>query len=100
MTKLLIVESPAKCKKIQGFLGADWRVQATMGHIRALSEDLTAIGFDATKGKTQAWSPTYEAIAAKREAIASLRKAAKDATVYLGADDDREGAAREVRRDA
>jgi DNA topoisomerase-1 len=93
MTKLLIVESPAKCKKIQGFLGADWRVQATMGHIRALSEDLTAIGFDAAKGKTQAWSPTYESIAAKKEAIASLRRAAKDATVYLGADDDREGEA-------
>jgi len=93
MTKLLIVESPAKCKKIQGFLGVGWRVQATMGHIRALTEDLTAIGFDAAAGKTQAWRPTYEAIAAKREAIGSLRRAAKDATVYLGADDDREGEA-------
>jgi DNA topoisomerase IA len=44
MTNLLIVESPAKCKKIQGFLGAGWRVQATMGHIRALKEELEAIG--------------------------------------------------------
>jgi DNA topoisomerase-1 len=93
MTNLLIVESPAKCKKIQGFLGAGWRVQATMGHIRSLQEDLKAIGFDPTKGSAQAWTPAYEAIAAKREAIASLRKAAAGCTVYLGADDDREGEA-------
>lgn len=85
--KLLIVESPAKCKKIAGFLGTGWRVQATMGHIRALKEDLDAIGFRKT------WRPTYENIAAKREAIANLRKAATGAQVYLGADDDREGEA-------
>jgi len=93
MTNLLIVESPAKCKKIQGFLGAGWRVQATMGHIRSLQEDLKAIGFDPTKKADQVWKPTYENIAAKRDAIASLRKAAAGATVYLGADDDREGEA-------
>ena len=93
MSKLLIVESPAKCKKIQGFLGAGWRVQATMGHIRALKEEIEAIGFK--KGQLeQTWSPHYESIAAKRDAIASLKKAAKGATeVYLGADDDREGEA-------
>ena len=91
--KLLIVESPAKCKKIQGFLGAGWRVQATMGHIRALKEDLTAIGFDAAKGPAQSWSPSYESIKTKRDAISSLKKAAAGAEVYLGADDDREGEA-------
>jgi DNA topoisomerase-1 len=85
--KLLIVESPAKCKKIQGFLGSGWRVQATMGHIRALKEELEAIGFRTT------WTPTYEAISTKRDAIASLRKAAAGAEVYLGSDDDREGEA-------
>lgn len=85
--KLLIVESPAKCKKIAGFLGTGWRVQATMGHIRALKEDLDAIGFRKT------WRPTYENIAAKRDAISSLRKAAAGAEVYLGSDDDREGEA-------
>jgi DNA topoisomerase-1 len=90
--KLLIVESPAKCKKIQGYLGAGWRVQATMGHIRALAEDLKAIGFDPTVA-TPTWSPTYEAIAAKKDAIASLRREAKGAEVYLGSDDDREGEA-------
>lgn len=91
--KLLIVESPAKCKKIQGFLGAGWRVQATMGHIRALKEDLNAIGFDAARGATQQWRPDYEAIGSKREAIANLKRAAAGAQVYLGADDDREGEA-------
>jgi DNA topoisomerase-1 len=85
--KLLIVESPAKCKKIQGFLGAGWRVQATMGHIRALKEDLEAIGFRGT------WNPAYESISTKRDAIANLRKAASGAEVYLGSDDDREGEA-------
>jgi DNA topoisomerase-1 len=83
--KLLIVESPAKCQKIQGFLGSGWRVQATMGHIRALKEDLEAIGF------RNDWEPTYENIASKAKAIASLRQAAKGAEVYLGSDDDREG---------
>ena len=42
MTSLLIVESPAKCSKIQGFLGPGWKVIATMGHIRALDEGLDA----------------------------------------------------------
>jgi DNA topoisomerase-1 len=93
MTKLLIVESPAKCKKIQGYLGAGWRVQATMGHIRALKEDLDAIGFKVANGANQNWAPIYEAIDAKKSAIASLRSAAKGAEVYLGADDDREGEA-------
>jgi DNA topoisomerase-1 len=94
MSKLLIVESPAKCKKIQGYLGAGWRVQATMGHIRALKEDLEAIGFK--KGqRIHVWAPKYEAIAAKREAISSLKKAAASpgTEVYLGSDDDREGEA-------
>lgn len=86
--KLLIVESPAKCKKIQEILGAGWRVRATMGHIRALKEDLDAIGFRTT------WTPTYEAIGAKADAIAGLRQAAAAASaVYLGSDDDREGEA-------
>ena len=86
--KLLIVESPAKCKKIQEILGTGWRVRATMGHIRALKEDLTAIGFRTT------WTPTYETIGTKAEAIAALRReAAAASAVYLGSDDDREGEA-------
>ena len=92
MMKLLIVESPAKCKKIAGFLGSGWRVQATMGHIRALKEDLEAIGFR-SGAATQDWMPTYESIQTKAAAIAALRKAASGAQVYLGSDDDREGEA-------
>jgi DNA topoisomerase-1 len=89
---LLIVESPAKCKKIQEYLGTGWRVQATMGHIRALKEELEGIGFD-PKSTVQRWTPLYESIPEKRDAIANLRKAAASATVYLGSDDDREGEA-------
>jgi DNA topoisomerase-1 len=43
---LVIVESPAKCSKIKGFLGQGYDVIASMGHIRALEEDLGAIGLD------------------------------------------------------
>jgi DNA topoisomerase-1 len=85
--KLLIVESPAKCQKIKGYLGAGWNVQATMGHIRALQEDLDAIGFRTT------WQPSYENIKSKARAISDLRAMAKGAEVYLGSDDDREGEA-------
>jgi DNA topoisomerase-1 len=92
-TKLLIVESPAKCKKIQEFLGSDWRVQATMGHIRALKEELEAIGFPKGGLSTPTWTPIYEPIATKRDAISNLRKAATGMEVFLGADDDREGEA-------
>jgi len=89
---LLIVESPAKCKKIAEYLGAGWRVRATMGHIRALAEDLTAIGFKAG-ADPQIWSPTYETIKTKAAAITALRREAAGTTVYLGSDDDREGEA-------
>jgi DNA topoisomerase-1 len=46
MTSLLIVESPAKCSKIQGFLGPGWKVIATFGHIRALEESIDAVGIN------------------------------------------------------
>jgi DNA topoisomerase-1 len=88
--KLLIVESPAKCKKIQGYLGSGWRVTATMGHIRALKEDLDGIGFRTS------WTPTYECIKEKSAAIHQLRTIAKTIAptdIYLGSDDDREGEA-------
>ena len=84
---LLIVESPAKCSKIQGFLGSGWRVRATMGHIRALKEGLDGIGFG------QGWKPTYELLKEKAKAIKSLKDAAKGTRVFLGSDDDREGEA-------
>jgi DNA topoisomerase-1 len=86
--KLFLVESPAKCKKIAGFLGPGWRVQASMGHIRALEEDIDAVGID------RDFEPRYAFIKTKAKAIASIKDAAKGCSeVYLGADDDREGEA-------
>ena len=86
--RLIIVESPAKCQKIQGFLGAGNRVIASMGHIRALAHDIKAVGLD------NGFEPIYEFMKEKSKAIAQLKAAAKDATsVILCSDDDREGEA-------
>lgn len=84
--KLVIVESPAKCSKIQGFLGDGYRVQATMGHIRALEESLDSVGI------ARDWEPKYEELASKKDAISKLRGAAKGCEeIILASDDDREG---------
>lgn len=83
--KLVIVESPAKCQKIQGYLGEGYKVVATMGHIRALEESLNSVGIERN------WDPAYAEIKTKKEAIAKLRAAAKGAQVILATDDDREG---------
>ena len=84
--KLVIVESPAKCAKIAGFLGAGYKVHATMGHIRALEESLDSVGID------RGWEPRYAEIASKREAITKLRSAARGCDeIILASDDDREG---------
>ena len=88
MTSLVIVESPAKCSKIQGFLGPGWKVIASMGHIRSLEQDLDAVGIE------RDFEPKFEFLKEKAKAIASLKDAAKSAkTVYLASDDDREGEA-------
>jgi DNA topoisomerase-1 len=86
--RLIIVESPAKCSKIQGFLGPGNKVIASMGHIRALVHDLDAVGINKN------FEPTYEFMKEKSKAIAMLKDAAKGATsIVLCADDDREGEA-------
>ena len=86
MANLVIVESPAKCQKIQGFLGAGWRVIASMGHIRALQHSIDAIGIE------RDFEAKYEWIKEKSKAIKQLKEAAKDAKeIYLAADKDREG---------
>lgn len=88
MSNLVIVESPAKCAKIRSFLGSGWNVIATMGHIRALEEDLDAVGIDRN------FEPRFEFLKTKSKAIAGIRDAFKGASqVYLAADDDREGEA-------
>jgi DNA topoisomerase-1 len=83
--KLVIVESPAKCQKIQGFLGEGYKVVATMGHIRALEETIDSVGI------SRNWDPKYAELKTKKEAISKLRAAAKGAEVIIATDDDREG---------
>jgi DNA topoisomerase-1 len=84
--KLVIVESPAKCSKIQGFLGQGWKVIASMGHIRALEHTLDAIGIQ------NDFNPKYEFIKEKGKAIKQIKEAATGVEdIYLAADDDREG---------
>ena len=86
--RLVIVESPAKCSKIQGFLGLGYKVIASMGHIRGLVPDLDSVGIQKN------FEPTYEFSKEKVKAIANLKSSAKEAdTVILCSDDDREGEA-------
>ena len=83
---LVIVESPGKCKTIQGYLGQGWRVMASMGHLRALVPALDSVGI------TKQFEPTYEWIKEKAATIKALKEVAKEATeIYVAADDDREG---------
>ncbi|WP_310395877.1 type I DNA topoisomerase [Hymenobacter sp.] len=85
---LVIVESPAKAKTIEGYLGQDFVVRSSYGHVRDLPKDNNAI--DIANG----FKPTYVVSADKRELIAQLKKLSKEAeTVWLASDDDREGEA-------
>jgi DNA topoisomerase-1 len=84
---LVIVESPAKAKKLSVFLGKDYQVEASVGHIRDLPKKL---GVDVENG----FEPTYEISAGKKKVVTALRKAAKSADkIYLAMDPDREGEA-------
>ena len=98
--KLLIVESPAKARKIQSYLGAGWQVRACLGHVRDLptkgdplpdkykDAPFAQLGVDVSNNYT----PIYVARQDKAQTIKDLRAAAKSAeAVYLAADPDREG---------
>ena len=88
MTKLVIVESPAKCKKIEGFLGIGYKCIASFGHIRDLANGLKGIDIENN------FKPTYRLLPGKGKYITPLRKAIKKADeVILATDDDREGEA-------
>src|ERR1700730_1038358 len=85
---IVIVESPAKAKTIEKFLGKDFRVLASYGHVRDLPRK--GLGVD----RDNAYEPTYEILAGKEKTINELKRAAKTAdNVYLAADPDREGEA-------
>ncbi len=84
---LVIVESPAKAKTINKFLGRNFTVKASMGHVRDLPKQ--NLGVD-----EEDFTPTYTVLPEKKKTIAELRKAAKHATdIYLASDPDREGEA-------
>lgn len=85
---LVIVESPAKAKTIEKYLGKDYTVKSCFGHIRDLPKDDSAI--DLAKG----YLPKYEVSSDKKKIVAELKKLAKSAeTVWLASDEDREGEA-------
>jgi len=86
--KLLIVESPAKAKTIQKYLGSDFIVKASMGHVVDLPED--EFGVDIERG----FKPKYVTIKGKDKVLREIRKVAKEAErVFLATDPDREGEA-------
>lgn len=84
---LVIVESPAKAKTIEKFLGKDYVVKSSFGHIRDLPKKGLNIDIDKN------FAPNYEVTADKKKVVTELRKAAKDAEVWLASDEDREGEA-------
>ncbi len=85
---LVIVESPAKAKTLKKYLGRDYDVRASVGHIRDLPK--SKIGVDVEHG----FEPTYELIKGKQKVVEDLQKAALLADkIYLAADPDREGEA-------
>ncbi len=85
---LVIVESPAKAKTIEKFLGKDYKVMSSYGHIR----DLRKKGFGIDMEKD--FAPEYEIPTDKTELVKNLKKAAKEAKmVWLASDEDREGEA-------
>ncbi len=85
---LVIVESPAKAKTIEGYLGKDFTVTSSMGHVRDLPKGNNSINIEKN------YEPTYEVSADKKEVISKLKKLSADAEmVYLASDDDREGEA-------
>jgi DNA topoisomerase-1 len=86
--KLVIVESPTKAKTLTRFLGGDYHVMASMGHIRDLPEK--KLGIDTKKN----FELTYEVSAKKKDTVKELQTQAKKAVqIILATDPDREGEA-------
>lgn len=99
--KLVIVESPAKAKTIAGYLGADWDVEASVGHIRDIPTP-SEMPADIKKGPfgrfgvdvDNDFEPYYVVDADKRKKVAELKRLLKNADeLYLATDEDREGEA-------
>lgn len=84
---LVIVESPAKAKTIEKFLGKDFVVKSSFGHIRDLAKKDLGINIE------EGFKPVYEIPADKKKVVDELNKLAKSKTVWLASDEDREGEA-------
>jgi len=85
---LVIVESPAKAKTISKFLGSNYLVKASLGHIKDLPKNELAVDIE------NGFRPTYVLIEGKKKLLQEIKKAAKSAErIYLAADPDREGEA-------
>ncbi|MDO9228983.1 MAG: type I DNA topoisomerase [Syntrophales bacterium] len=88
MKSLIVVESPTKVKTISKYLGADFEVRASVGHVKDLPKN--SLGIDTEKG----FEPTYLVMESKKKVIADLKKAAARADqILLAPDPDREGEA-------
>ncbi|MDD3679699.1 MAG: type I DNA topoisomerase [Candidatus Shapirobacteria bacterium] len=86
--KLVIVESPTKARTLERFLGKDYQILATMGHIRDLPK--SKLGVDVENK----FKPQYEVVLGQEKTIAKIKKAAlKASNIYLATDPDREGEA-------
>ena len=87
-SELVIVESPAKARTIEKYLGGDYKVVASMGHLRDLPK--STLGVDIENG----FEPDYRPVKGREDVIETLKTASKKAkTVYLATDPDREGEA-------
>jgi DNA topoisomerase-1 len=84
---LVIVESPAKARTIEKYLGKDFTVKSSFGHIRDLPKKGLNIDLEHN------FAPTYEVSTDKKKVVAELRKLAQDSDVWLASDEDREGEA-------
>jgi len=86
---LVIVESPAKAKTIEKYLGGDFKVLSSMGHVRDLPQKGGGLAIDIENK----FAPTYEVSADKTKVVSELKKAAKGKEIWLATDEDREGEA-------
>src|SRR5437762_2898284 len=85
---LLIVESPTKVKTLKGFLGPNFIIKGSQGHVRDLPKSGLAVDIE------NDFAPKYELLEDRKRIIDELRKAAKEADeIYLASDPDREGEA-------
>ncbi|MDR1300304.1 MAG: type I DNA topoisomerase [Candidatus Nomurabacteria bacterium] len=88
---LVIVESPAKAKTIEKYLGSDFRVLSSVGHIRAIADDKSSPNGKAID-PARGFATTYVIDPDKQKTVSELKKAAKDSDlVWLATDEDREG---------